>query len=415
MLHHFFRRASIRTRIAENPIGPMLLRLVEHLGARGHQAGVLHQYVFSAEHFGVWLQGRSVDASSVEQFIARHLPKCACPRPAPRHVATVRAALHQLLVAEGLEVSLPEPSGPCARLLARYEAHLRHACGLSSATVPYRLRYAREFLDGLRVVRPEDLRDRSPAQVVRYVARAGSQLKPSSGQVMASSIRSFLRFLLLHGHIRRDLAAAVPSFANWRLASLPDVIARGDLERLVSAVAPASPNASRDRAVLLCLTELGLRAADVASVTMDGVDLVEGVLRLCSPKQRETVEVPMSKRLRDALDRYLREGRPACATAALFVKRRAPIGGPLKPIGIRGIVVRSAARAGLADRVRGTHILRHSVATGLINAGVSLKQLADLLGHRSIDTTAIYAKVDLRSLARVALPWPGSPALEVRP
>jgi site-specific recombinase XerD len=97
------------------------------------------------------------------------------------------------------------------------------------------------------------------------------------------------------------------------------------------------------------------------------------------------------------------------------VKRRAPTGGPLKPIGIRGIVVRSAARAGLADRVRGTHVLRHSVATGLINAGASLKQIADLLGHRSIDTTAIYAKVDLRSLARVALPWPGSPALEVRP
>lgn len=414
MLDHFFRRASVSRRIAANPIGPMLLRLVEHLGARGHHPRVLQQYVFAAEHFGAWLRGRSVDASSVERFVTRHLPRCTCPRPAPRHVAVVRAALHQLLEAQGFEVSVPEAGGPCARLLARYEAHLRHACGLSSATVPYRLRYAREFLDGLRVVRPGDLRDLSPAQVVRYVSRAGRRLRPSSGQVMASSIRSFLRFLMLHGCLRRDLSSAVPSFANWRFASLPAVIARGDLKRLVSAVDPVSPNASRDRAVLLCLTELGLRAADVTAMTTDGVDLSAGVVRLCSPKQRGTVEIPMPGQVRDALASYLRSGRPPSPTSALFVKLRAPIGCPLKPIGVRGIVVRSAARAGLADRVRGTHLLRHSVASELINAGAPLKQIADLLGHRSIDTTAIYAKVDLRSLARVALPWPSSPALETR-
>jgi site-specific recombinase XerD len=414
MLHQFFRRGSVRSRIEGNPIGPMLGQFVEHLGARGHHAGVLHQYVFAAEHFGNWLRRRSVDAEAVDRFVTGHLPRCSCPKPSPRHAIVVRAALRQLLRALGLNLSPRKPGGPCARLLLKYEAHLRDVGGLSDATVPYRLRYAREFLDALRVHELGALRDCSPARVVRCVSRAGRRLRASSGQVMASSIRSFLRFLLLHGLVRSDLASAVPSFASWRLATLPAVVTRAELERLVSAVDPSSPNASRDRAVLLCLTELGLRAAEVAAMTTDGVDLVGGVVRLRNPKQRETIEMPIPVRLRDALAVYLRSSRPKGATPALFVKLRAPIGGPLKPIGIRGIVVRSAARAGLADRVRGSHVLRHSVASELINAGAPLKQIADLLGHRSIDTTALYAKVDLRSLARVALPWPGSRAPEAR-
>jgi len=160
------------------------------------------------------------------------------------------------------------------------------------------------------------------------------------------------------------------------------------------------------------MIDLGLRAAEIAAMTTDGVDLTAAVLRLRSPKQREIIEVPMSARVRDALANYLRSARPKSATSSLFVKRRAPVGGPLKSIGVHGIVVRSAARAGLADQVRGTHVIRHSVATRLVNAGAPLKQIADLLGHRSIDTTAIYAKVDLRSLTRVPLPWPRSPLSE---
>lgn len=119
-------------------------------------------------------------------------------------------------------------------------------------------------------------------------------------------------------------------------------------------------------------------------------------------------ELPMSKRLALALRQYLRRGRPCCQSSELFVIHRAPIGQPLKPIGIRGIVVRYAAIAGLAESIRGTHVIRHSVASSLINAGASIKDIADLLGHRSIDTTAIYAKVDLQTLARVAMPWPGA-------
>jgi integrase/recombinase XerD len=120
-------------------------------------------------------------------------------------------------------------------------------------------------------------------------------------------------------------------------------------------------------------------------------------------------------RLTSAIDLYMRRGRPAGSSRWLFVIHRAPIGQRLTAGGIGRIVTRRAAQAGLADRIHGPHVIRHSVATALINQGASIKQIADLLGHRSIDTTSIYAKVDLRSLVGVALPWPRLSRREVRP
>lgn len=406
MLDQVFRRDSVRERILANPIGSVLQRYAVFLVARGHRDSPLQQYVFAAEHFGQWLCGRQIDHASVQQFICHHLPHCRCKKPAGCSVPTVRASLNRLL--EMLEVSpTPHVSTPLLEdLLRRYEHHLHQVCGLSKSTIGYCLRYARELLEQFGVGRVRQLGACSPAWIAQYVSTTGRKCKPSSGRVLASSTRSFLRFLLLNGLIQQDLGAAVPSFANWRLASLPRTVSRAELERLVAASGDATVIGRRDKAVLLCMTDLGMRAADVAALQKDGVDLAAGVLRLRRPKRRDQIQVPMTKRLARAIGTYLEQGRPACATPALFVTHRAPVGASLKPIGIRGIVVRRAAQAGLGDRIRGTHVIRHSVATHLVNTGASIKQIADLLGHRSIDTTAIYAKVDLGSLTKVALPWP---------
>lgn len=407
-----FRRASVRARIESNPLGAVLRDFVTYLSSRGHRSGALHQYVFAVEHFGRWVGNRPIDHAALERFVRRHLPRCRCAKPCPRSVATVRAAVRRLL--EMLEVQPPvAESGAVARLLNDYEAYLRRACGLAGVTVAYRRRYARDLLRALGVTRTRDLRTWSPERIERHVAALGRTCKPSSGQVAASSIRSFLRFLLLRGFITRNLAAAVPSFANWRLASLPTAVNRDGLRALVAAAEPTSAIGRRDRVALMCMTELGLRAVEVASIEVDDVDLDAGILRLRRPKQRERVEIPMTRGLASAMRSYLKRGRPACGSPTLLVKHRAPVGGPLKAIGIRSMVVRRAADAGLADQIRGTHVIRRSVATALINAGAPMKEIADLLGHRSIDTTTLYAKVDLGSLRRVALRWPTSDGMEV--
>ena len=405
MLNAIFRRASVRARILSNPLGTVLGDYVDYLASRGHRPSALHQYVFAVEHFGHWIGQRPLDHAALDHFVRRHLPRCRCAKPCSRTVKTVRAAVRRLL--EMLEVQRPlTDGGAIARLLHDYEVHLERACGLARVTVDYRRRYARDLLRARGVTRTRDLRTWSPEVIGRYVAGLGRGRKPSSGQVAASSIRSFLRFLLLRGFIARDLAAAVPSFANWRLASLPTAVSRDSLRRLVAAADPVNAIGKRDRAALMCMTELGLRAVEVALISTDDVDLDNGILRLRRPKQRERVEIPMTRGLVSAIRSYLRRGRPACGSPALFVKHRAPLGGPLKAIGIRSMVVRRAADAGLADQIRGTHVIRRSLATTLINAGAPMKEIADLLGHRSIDTTTIYAKVDFSSLRQVALRWP---------
>lgn len=408
MLESIFRRSSVRERIESNPIAPVLVDYIAYLTARGHGPAPLHQYVFAVEHYGRWLRERPIDHRTVDSFIHRHLPRCRCNKPCPRHVPTVRAALWRLLDMLQLEKAGEADTGEGGELLRDFEAHLRQACGLSETTISYRLRYARNLLCDFGVDEVRDLRCWSAQRIGEYVSRAGRRMSPSSGQVLACSIRSFLRFLAFRGFIERDLAAVVPSFAGWRLQSLPKTVGTDDLHRLVAAADPATDVGMRDRAILLCLTELALRAVEVAAIRWEDIDFRADVIRLRRPKQRDQVEVPMAGPVKDAIRKYLRRGRPRSDSKILFVKHRAPVGSPLKPIGIHGIVIRRAASAGLADQVGGTHVIRHSIASGLINSGASIKQIADLLGHESIDTTSIYAKVDLRSLRQVPLPWPAS-------
>jgi site-specific recombinase XerD len=416
MLEEVFRRDRVRRRIRDNPIGPILERYVAYLIARGYGARAKQQYVFAAEHFGRWLGQRPVSSDTVGAFITRHLPACRCKVSATRSITCVRAALHGLLKMMGPQASAPQPDrgSSIAALLRRYTDYMIQVHGLAPLTISYRVRYARNMMAGLRIRQVRQLVGLTVNQITRYVTREGRRCRPISGKSLASSIRSFLRYLLLHKLIKRDLSVVVPGFANWRLASLPATVSTEELAKLVDTVGTTSPIGLRNRAILLCLIDLGLRASDVADLELGGVDLIGRVLHLRCRKQRRSVTVPMTKRLATSIGAYIRRGRPPGDTSAvLFARHQAPRGVALTPIGIRCVVRHYAKPAGLADRIRGTHVIRHSVASRMINAGATMKQIANLLGHRSIDTTAIYAKVDLVSLTQVAMPWPTSP--EVTP
>jgi site-specific recombinase XerD len=190
------------------------------------------------------------------------------------------------------------------------------------------------------------------------------------------------------------------------LASLPTTLSQKEVNRLLEAADLTTPLGRRDHAMVLCMCELGLRASDVAKLEIAGIDFTAGVLRLHGRKEREMAVLPMTRRLCSALRTYVRRGRPPCASRAVFVRHYAPLGKPVTAIGICGVTLRLASRAGLRDRVGGTHVFRRSLASRMLNAGTTLKQIADFLGHKSIDTTSLYAKVDLVTLSRVAMPWP---------
>lgn len=202
------------------------------------------------------------------------------------------------------------------------------------------------------------------------------------------------------------LDGAVPMLAHWRLAALPRYLAEDEVERLIASCDPESPVGARDRAILLLLARLGLRAGDIVQLQVDDVDWKGGWI-LVSGKSRRETRLPLTQEVGQALVRYLRDVRPPCSERAVFVRSRAPF----RPFGshcaISVIVDRALHRAGVRRPSRGAaHLLRHSIATSMLRHGASLAEVASLLRHQSIATTQIYAKVDVKALQEIAQPWP---------
>jgi len=319
-------------------------------------------------------------------------------------------ALEHLLVMCGIPAT-PAAESPrdfAGDLLRRYEEQLVKVQGLAAGTVHTRLTRAQSMLTRLRVKQPAQLAKWTPQLIASWMSSEVEGYQRSTAQNIGASTRSLLRFLMQEGLIHRDLSAAVPTFAHWRLAPLPETLKKKELVELMRVPDVRTAVGLRDRAILLCLSEVGLRPSDVAGLTLDGVHLASGTLTLYRSKPRKTTTLPMTRRLVRALDAYLRRGRPASKSPFVFVLHRPPVGRSLTPATVSDIAWRMGERANLPKPARGARVLRHTFASRLLCAGASLKQVADLLGHRSIDTTTIYAKVDFKLLSRVAMPWPSA-------
>ena len=413
MIEHYFLSPRVRVRLRNNPIRARIARLVEDLHRDGYHYNTIHQYVRAAEHFGMWLSAHSrkpyaITKASADAFLCRHLPECVCAVPASRSVRTARAALRHMLRAEP-----PVPGvgrcgaeSPARQLVQEYVAYLETTCGLAVATCRYRARYAREFLAAHAARGKLRLRELKPQFVMRYTAAYAKKRKRSSAQVAAGSVRSFLRYLHMRGLCGEAPCKAVPRIARWRMESLPKVMTEEQALNFLTAFDRSCATGRRDYAMALYMVELGLRVSEVAELQLDDVDWSAGTVLVRSPKGRRTRLLPLTGRIGKATASYLRAGRPPSTHRHVFLRHRVPTGVPVSRALIRGVVRRAYVRTGCPRDWTGTHILRHTAATRLLQRGASIKDIADLLGHQSIDTSAIYSKVDLPALASVAMPWP---------
>ena len=247
----------------------------------------------------------------------------------------------------------------------------------------------------------------TPADIERFVRQHTAGWKPASVKQVCIAVRSYLRFKAGQGIDTVRLAAALPRVAQWRLNSLPRDLSAQELEQLLGAFDRRTATGRRDYAIARCYVDLGLRTAEVVRLRLEDLDWREGRLRIRG-KSRRTDVLPLPTPTGRAIAAYLRAGRPHTASRALFVRHRPPHDIPATADTIRGAIRNAAQRCGLAERLTGTHVLRHTLARRLVQSGASFKAIADILRHRSLDTTTIYAKVDLAALAAVAAPWPGS-------
>jgi len=232
------------------------------------------------------------------------------------------------------------------------------------------------------------------------------QYSPARVQLIATALRSFFRFLLQQEAIPNDLAKAVPTAPNWRLSTLPKFMEAKDVDWLLQSCDRSTSHGQRDYAILLLLARLGLRAGEVAALTLDDVDWDAGEIVVRGKGGRRD-RLPLPYDVGEALAAYLRDSRPPSTTRQVFIRMMAPRRGFRSGVAISTIVHRRLDRAGLKPAHKGAHLLRHSLATQLLQNGASLVEIGELLRHQDIETTRIYAKVDQETLRALALPWPG--------
>ena len=415
MLECCCRRQHVCRRLRANPLGSVLERFACYLLDRGHNSCCIQQYLQAAEHFGRWLGIRRIDpaalsTSVVRRFIERHLPRCRCGRPAPCNRICVRAALQHLLrCTERWNDSFADQAtgSQAARVvIEEFDQYLQRVAGLAQATRLYRRRYAREFLEVMFPHGPVRWERITPALVMNWVADYVRRCSPATGQVAASALRSLLRFAQLQGFCQAELVAAVPWIPVWKRGGNRKSLTGQQVCGLLNSFDRTTVNGRRDYAMALCMTDLGLRVSEVASLCLEDLDWRNSTMRIALSKGRYARILPLPQRVGSAIAAYLRHDRPSTAHRQLFLRHRAPIAEPVSKELIRGSIRRAYADCGLDRRFTGTHVLRHTAACLMHERGATLKEIADLLGHRPLDTTVVYARANLPALATAALPWP---------
>jgi site-specific recombinase XerD len=277
---------------------------------------------------------------------------------------------------------------------------------MAENTIIYRVRHAREFLQGKYQRRHPILSDIKPRDVTEFIVKDARQFKPGSVKVRASSLRSYLKFLCLRGLCPRSLSYAVPSVAQWKQSGIPKTISEEKIKRFFSTLDRSTSTGRRDYAMCLCLSELALRASDVAALRLDDVDWREGTLRISGGKTRRSRILPLPKKVGRAIVDYLRNGRPESKARQIFLRHSVPKGMPIGSSIVQNAVERGYLRGEFGKQRISPHVFRHTAASRMHEKGATFKEIADVLGHQQIDTVAIYAKVNLSQLSKVALPWP---------
>lgn len=415
IIEHYFHRHDALKRLQCNILSNGLEDFTAYLTDRGHTPKTINLYVRAVAHFGRWLEQKKIEPASITEdtvslFLHKHLRKCDCKPPGIRGLKETRPALKYLLHSLRITGHIPFPPEsnptPINREVMDFEKYLRTTCGLAHETIVYRTRYAREFLSakfGNGLVKIAEL---MPSDIIDFVSERAKNYKPGSSKVLASSIRSYLRFQCFRGKCQQDLSNAVPTIAIWKQSHIPKTISEEQLDNFLSSFDRSTPTGRRDYAICLCLSELGLRSSEVAGVRLDDIDWREGTLTVSSTKTRRFIILPLPKRLGQAIVDYICNGRPKSTDRHIFLRHVAPKGSPIGRRIVQNVVQRACSRASLERYRISPHAFRHTLACRMHEKGATFKEIADVLGHQQIDTVSIYAKVNLRQLSEVAPPWP---------
>ena len=407
MLETYFSASKMLGHLRSGPSGPYLDGFAAALERQGYSPATAVRYLRAAAHLGHVMAERGAGSDDIDlAAFSEHLRTCRCPRASGgrRNHHTVFGArlFRQHLVEIGVcrtAAVATQPAEPC--LVAHFKVWLRKHRGAANPTIKLYARDAAHLIAALG----DDPERWEPAAIRSFFLDRASHCGNGTVEKLTTSLRAFLRYLAVEGRCRAGLADVVPGYAHWRLADLPRYLVAEQVSRLIAACDGEVVARRRDRAIVLLLARLGLRAGDVAQLRLDDIEWETGSLRV-SGKSRYEVRLPLPQDVGDAIAAYLACRPSACPSDHVFLRNIAPFRPFRKGDGISSVVKRLMQRAGIVAPVKGAHVLRHTAATEMLRHGVPLEKIGLVLRHRGIDTTAYYAKADVTLLKQIAQPWP---------
>lgn len=403
-----------RSSLATSEADPRVASFVHELSAAGYVADTIHQKQRIAATFVAWLGDQRVSVAAAADGHAAAFLHRAGRRSRARRAnerAAVRGFLRHLSGTPTAIVQRGLPGPVPLAIASQYVDYLLGERGLTARSADIYLPYVEAFLQsqgpGEDGFRPHLL----DAQAVRdYLLGRARGRSSAYARLVATCLRSFLRFLFLRGATLQDLSIAVPTVRRWSRARVHAFLTPQAVEQVLAVPDRSTPSGRRDYAMLLLLARLGLRAGEVIRLQLDDIRWRAAEI-VIHGKGGQVDHLPLVADVGEALADYLQAGRGPTSSRRVFLRDLAPRVGLTGPSAVAAVVRTSLARAGVA-RPRGyaAHILRHSLATRMIRQGASLPEIAEILRHRTPATTEIYAKVDFETLRGVALDWPGTDA-----
>lgn len=405
-----FANSDLPHGMDNGPLGCVIPAYAALLSQQGYTELSAHQQLRFLNDLNQWLHQQQIQVVDLSgQAINRYMQSRHQRFRPRRDDAAILRRLVQLLHTHCLlpEEATRPPDNPRQQIENDYDRYLSEERGLSVSTrVNYRF-FIQRFLSFQYGDDPACLADLNVDSVIQFIQNQAVHLTPKRAGLMVTAMRSFFRYLRYRGDIAKDLAACVPTIPNWQFSTLPKFLQPGQVQQVLSQCDRRTAQGRRDYAILLLLARLGLRACEIVSLTLDDIHWQVGEISIQGKGKRSAL-LPLPSDVGQAVAAYLEKDRPpTCSTRRVFIRTRAPRRGFANSEAISTIVARTLKRAGIDSPHTGAHLFRHTLATEMLRRGAALTDIALLLRHNSINTTTLYAKVDLKALQTLAQPWPG--------
>lgn len=393
------------------PFAPLLKNFIEHLHVLQYAVDTtLKNNASCVRHFLSWLNREQIGFDQITDRVVEQFAEHQCDIThrwwKGKAEARILARIHRFIRFTKIGRFVRSNAAiapPVIPEVAEFQNWLRHHRGLSERVIH---RYGDLVMRMLPAL-GDDPATYDAHRIRSVILDQAQNCSRSYLTMMRTALRGYLRFLITRGKCKPWLDQAVPVFAHWRLSSLPRYLTDSEIERVIQTCKTDTAFGKRDKAILLLLARLGLRAGDILDMCIADIEWKQGTLRVSGKGHRE-VRLPLPQDAGDALIEYLDQGRPLADTNRVFVRLCAPFQPFVRSCAISAIVQRALERAGIENPPsKGANLMRHSAATSMLRSGASLESVGAVLRHQSPNTTAHYAKVDVQMLSAIAQPWAG--------